>query len=128
MGGDISDLRNREVSGAINDFAAEWDKAAQAVPEKATSLASDIIRDSGKYFVPAAMVGGGSWVATEHLKDALRMIQGKDGSFFKASTSRTDQVLGTAVHGLMTAAGVFLIGKGALKIASNIAEAVEKKG
>ena len=115
------------IPGDINGAAAKWDNLYTKAPDKVTNFLGEVIKDSGKYFKPAAEIAGGGWVATKAGEEALKLLQGKDAGIWHASTSTTDRAVGTTVMGLASLVGAGMSVHGAIKILANIQEDMNKK-
>ena len=117
---------NPSVAAKIGEVAKDWETAYTKAPEKVTGFLSEVVKHSGKFFVPASEIGGGAWVFTKAGTNALNSAFGKDVPGFHASTSTSDAVVATTVYGLTALAGAGLSIHGALKAIQAAAAAAQK--
>ncbi len=113
-------------SQEIRQVAAQWEQAYTQAPDKTMNFLGEVVRNSGKYFAPAAEAAGGGWVMTKAGQNAWKAFQGQNVPGFKASTSNTDAAMGTVLYTVTALVGAGMTVHGALQIVGNLAADIEK--
>jgi hypothetical protein len=119
-------VQSPSVARDLGRVARDWEGAYQRAPERVTGAVGGAVKASGKYFFPAGEVAAGGWLFTRQGSQALATLRGRDGTYWKASTSGTDRALGTTCHALMSLVGAGMAVHGALKLAQSLASDLEK--
>ncbi len=107
------------------DIEQQWEAAGKVGRQAPGKTAGEVAVDTT---VGLMFAGLGTAITVQEAKNALALMQGRDGIFFKPSQNPGDRVVGTALHGVLTAVGAAGTAYVTYKVASNIASFIEKKG
>ena len=123
----MNSIQSKSPSQILNTIKEEVEDTSHEVPRTVAGAAAGVIENLGEIIPEATEIAGGVWVGQEAADRALRAFAGENVAGFKASTSNTDRVLGTAVYGTAALAGAGLALHGAVGLAEDLASALEKK-
>ena len=120
-------VSNNKVSQFAAGQAKAWEKFSNESPQQAMNVAGELVKKSGKLIAPGVGMMAGGWATNHEAQEFIKAaILGQDGSVFHSSTSTSDRVLASVLHGVATGVAAGMTVAAAWKFVQGIAEAVEK--